>query len=116
MTHDKKTMEVLSEKTLSPYKEVCPASKSYLLGQIENINNILQTTIFNQFILQQAYGGFQLQQRVIGGGNAYASISPGYVSKKEMYKYLVAFTTGMSFYHNHQTAKERVNASDHFNH
>ena len=115
MTHDEKIMKALSEDFVSPHKEVCPASKAYILAQVEHINNIFQTTIYNPFVLQQAYGGFQLQQRVTGRGVIYDSISPGYVSKKEMYKYLVAFTTGVSMYHNHQKAKEQANASDHFN-
>jgi hypothetical protein len=36
--------------------------KSLLIAQVDNINAILQTTPANKLSLQQAYGGFQLQQ------------------------------------------------------
>ena len=75
--------------------------KAYLEGQVQNINDVLQTNQRNTFFLQQAYGGFQLQQ-VAPAGSQYGvmSISSGYVSKREMYNYLTAFLTGMSILRN----------------
>ena len=78
--------------------------KAYLEGQVQNINDVLQTNQRNKFFLQQAYGGFQLQQVASVGGDysvrGTISISPGYVSKREMYNYLTAFLTGMSMLRN----------------
>ena len=78
--------------------------KAYLEGQVQNINDILQTNQRNKFFLQKAYGGFQLQQVAPVGGDysvrGTISISPGYVSKREMYNYLTAFLTGMSMLRN----------------
>lgn len=69
--------------------------KAYLHEQVKNINDVLQTKPGNQLILQQAYGGFQLQQEV-GSAPGVNSISPGYVSKREMYNYLNAVVVGMA--------------------
>jgi hypothetical protein len=71
--------------------------KAYLEGQVQNINDVLQTNQRNTLFLQQAYGGFQLQQRSHAG---VISVSNGYVSKREMYNYLTAFLTGMSMLRN----------------
>jgi hypothetical protein len=71
--------------------------KAYLEGQVQNINDVLQTNQRNTLFLQQAYGGFQLQQRSHSG---VISVSNGYVSKREMYNYLTAFLTGMSMLRN----------------
>jgi hypothetical protein len=73
--------------------------KSLLIAQVDNINAILQTTPANKLSLQQAYGGFQLQQ-VASAGDDYSvrgirSISPGYVSKREMNNYLNALMVGI---------------------
>jgi hypothetical protein len=73
--------------------------KSLLLAQVDNINAILQTTPANKLSLQQAYGGFQLQQ-VAFAGDEYSvrgvrSISPGFVSKREMNNYLNALMVGI---------------------
>lgn len=73
--------------------------KSLLIAQVDNINAILQTTPANKLSLQQAYGGFQLQQ-VASVGDDYSvrgvrSISPGYVSKREMNNYLNALMVGI---------------------
>jgi hypothetical protein len=78
--------------------------KAYLEGQVQNINDVLQTNQRNKFFLQQAYGGFQLQQVAHVNGDysvrGSISISNGYVSKREMYNYLTAFLTGMSMLRN----------------
>jgi hypothetical protein len=75
--------------------------KAYLEGQVQNINDVLQTNQRNKFFLQQAYGGFQLQQVAsVGSSHGVISISNGYVSKREMYNYLTAFLTGMSMLRN----------------
>lgn len=78
--------------------------KAYLEGQVQNINDVLQTNQRNTFFLHRAYGGFQLQQVASVGGDysvrGTISISPGYVSKREMYNYLTAFLTGMSMLRN----------------
>jgi hypothetical protein len=73
--------------------------KSLLIAQVDNINAILQTTPANKLSLQQAYGGFQLQQ-VASVGDDYSvrgvrSISPGFVSKREMNNYLNALMVGI---------------------
>ena len=68
--------------------------KSLLYAQVDNINAVLQTKPGNRLLLQQAYGGFQLQQEVAGGG--INSISAGYVSKREMNDYLNALVVGMA--------------------
>ena len=68
--------------------------KSLLIAQVDNINAVLQLKPGNQLVLQQAYGGFQLQQEVAGGG--INSISSGYVSKREMNDYLNAVVVGMA--------------------
>ena len=68
--------------------------KSLLHAQVDNINAVLQTKPGNRLLLQQAYGGFQLQQEVAGGG--INSISSGYVSKREMNDYLNALVVGMA--------------------
>jgi hypothetical protein len=68
--------------------------KSLLLAQVDNINAVLQLKPGNQLMLQQAYGGFQLQQEVAGGG--INSISSGYVTKREMNDYLNALVVGMA--------------------
>ena len=68
--------------------------KSLLHAQVDNINAVLQTKPGNRLVLQQAYGGFQLQQEVAGGG--INSISSGYVSKREMNDYLNAVVVGMA--------------------
>ena len=67
--------------------------KSLLLAQVDNINAVLQLKPGNLLVLQQAYGGFQLQQEANGGIN---SISSGYVSKREMNDYLNAVVVGMA--------------------
>ena len=78
--------------------------KAYLEGQVQNINDVLQTNQRNKFFLQQAYGGFQLQQVAPVDGDysvrGSISISNDYVSKREMYNYLTAFLTGMSMLRN----------------
>jgi hypothetical protein len=68
--------------------------KSLLHAQVDNINAVLQTKPGNLLVLQQAYGGFQLQQEVAGGG--INSISSGYMSKREMNDYLNAIVVGMA--------------------
>ena len=68
--------------------------KSLLIAQVDNINAVLQLKPGNLLVLQQAYGGFQLQQEVAGGG--INSISSGYVSKREMNDYLNAVLVGMA--------------------
>ena len=68
--------------------------KSLLHAQVDNINAVLQLKPGNLLVLQQAYGGFQLQQEVSGGG--INSISSGYVSKREMNDYLNALVVGMA--------------------
>ena len=73
--------------------------KSLLIAQVDNINAVLQTTPANKLSLQQAYGGFQLQQ-VASVGDDYSvrgvrSISPGFVSKREMNNYLNALMVGI---------------------
>jgi hypothetical protein len=68
--------------------------KSLLIAQVDNINAVLQLKPGNLLVLQQAYGGFQLQQEVAGGG--ISSISSGYVSKREMNDYLNALVVGMA--------------------
>jgi hypothetical protein len=68
--------------------------KSLLLAQVDNINAVLQNKPGNRLVLQQAYGGFQLQQEVASGG--INSISTGYVSKREMNDYLNALVVGMA--------------------
>jgi hypothetical protein len=72
--------------------------KSLLIAQVDNINAVLQTKPGNRLLLQQAYGGFQLQQEVAGGG--INSISSGYVSKREMNDYLNALVVGMALWAN----------------
>ena len=75
--------------------------KAYLEGQVQNINDVLQTNQRNKFFLQQAYGGFQLQQVApVGSHCGVISVSSGYVSKREMYNYLTAVLTGMSMLRN----------------
>jgi hypothetical protein len=68
--------------------------KSLLIAQVDNINAVLQLKPGNLLVLQQAYGGFQLQQEVAGTG--INSISSGYVSKREMNDYLNALVVGMA--------------------
>jgi hypothetical protein len=68
--------------------------KSLLYAQVDNINAVLQTKPGNRLVLQRAYGGFQLQQEVAGGG--INSISSGYVNKREMNDYLNALVVGMA--------------------
>jgi len=68
--------------------------KSLLHAQVANINAVLELKPGNLLVLQQAYGGFQLQQEVAGGG--INSISSGYVSKREMNDYLNALVVGMA--------------------
>ena len=68
--------------------------KSLLYAQVDNINAVLQLMPGNQLVLQRAYGGFQLQQEVAGGG--INSISSGYVNKREMNDYLNALVVGMA--------------------
>jgi hypothetical protein len=68
--------------------------KSLLLAQVDNINAVLQLKPGNQLMLQQAYGGFQLQQE--DGTVGVNSISSGYVSKREMNDYLNAVVVGMA--------------------
>jgi hypothetical protein len=68
--------------------------KSLLYTQVDNINAVLQTQPGNRLILHRAYGGFQLQQEVAGGG--INSISSGYVNKREMNDYLNALVVGMA--------------------
>jgi hypothetical protein len=79
-------------------------SRAYLEGQVQNINDVLQTNQRNTFFLHRAYGGFQLQQVASVGGDysvrGSISISNDYVSKREMYNYLTAFLTGMSMLRN----------------
>jgi len=74
--------------------------KSLLIAQVDNINAILQTTPANKLSLQQAYGGFQLQQVAFAGDDysvrGVRSISPGFVSKREMNDYLNALVVGMA--------------------
>jgi hypothetical protein len=75
--------------------------KAYLEGQVQNINDVLQTNQRNAFFLHRAYGGFQLQQVApYGSALGCISISNDYVSKREMYNYLTAFLTGMSMLRN----------------
>ena len=69
--------------------------KSLLHAQVDNINAVLQTKPGNRLLLQQAYGGFQLQQEV-GSAPGVNSISPGYMSKREMNEYLNAVVVGMA--------------------
>ena len=68
--------------------------KSLLYTQVDNINAVLQLKPGNLWVLHRAYGGFQLQQEVSGGG--INSISSGYVSKREMNDYLNALVVGMA--------------------
>jgi hypothetical protein len=68
--------------------------KSLLYTQVDNINAVLQLKPGNLLVLQRAYGGFQLQQEVAGGG--INSISSGYVNKREMNDYLNALVVGMA--------------------
>ena len=68
--------------------------KSLLHAQVANINAVLELKPGNLLVLQQAYGGFQLQQEVAGGG--INSISSGYVSKREMNDYLNAVVVGIA--------------------
>ena len=68
--------------------------KSLLYTQVDNINAVLQLKPGNLLVLQRAYGGFQLQQEVAGGG--INSISSGYMSKREMNDYLNALVVGMA--------------------
>jgi hypothetical protein len=68
--------------------------KSLLIAQVDNINAVLQLKPGNLLVLQQAYGGFQLQQEVADGG--INSISSGYVSKREMNDYLNAVVVGIA--------------------
>ena len=73
--------------------------KSLLYAQVDNINAVLQTKPGNRLVLQQAYGGFQLQQEVqslLNIGVGIRSISSGYVSKREMNDYLNALVVGMA--------------------
>ena len=73
--------------------------KSLLYAQVDNINAVLQTKPGNRLVLQRAYGGFQLQQEVqslLNIGVGVRSISPGYVSKREMNDYLNALVVGMA--------------------
>ena len=73
--------------------------KSLLYAQVDNINAVLQTKPGNRLLLQQAYGGFQVQQEVqslLNIGVGVRSISPGYVSKREMNDYLNALVVGMA--------------------
>ena len=78
--------------------------KAYLEGQVQNINDVLQTNQRNKLVLHRAYGGFQLQQvaPVVGEYSVRGtiSISNDYMSKREMYNYLTAFLTGMSMLRN----------------
>jgi hypothetical protein len=69
--------------------------KSLLIAQVNNINAVLQLKPGNLLVLQQAYGGFQLQQEV-GPAPGMNSISSGYVSKREMNDYLNAVVVGMA--------------------
>jgi len=68
--------------------------KSLLYTQVDNINAVLQLKPGNLLVLQRAYGGFQLQQEVAGGG--INSISSGYMNKREMNDYLNALVVGMA--------------------
>lgn len=68
--------------------------KSLLYTQVDNINAVLQTKPGNLLVLHRAYGGFQLQQEVAGGG--INSISSGYMNKREMNDYLNAVVVGMA--------------------
>ena len=68
--------------------------KSLLYTQVDNINAVLQTKPGNRLVLHRAYGGFQLQQEVAGGG--INSISSGYMNKREMNDYLNAVVVGMA--------------------
>jgi hypothetical protein len=73
--------------------------KSLLIAQVNNINAVLQLKPGNHLILQQAYGGFQLQQEVMTPPSCSVgvrSISSGYVSKREMNDYLNAVVVGMA--------------------
>ena len=73
--------------------------KSLLIAQVNNINAVLQLKPGNHLILQQAYGGFQLQQEVMTPPSCSVgvrSISSGYVSKREMNDYLNAVVMGMA--------------------
>ena len=74
--------------------------KSLLYAQVDNINAVLQLKPGNLLVLQQAYGGFQLQQRVNPAGGV-QSISSGYISKREMYTYLQAVLTGINLSRQH---------------
>ena len=78
-------------------------SKSFLLAQVDIINAVLQTKPGNRLVLQQAYGGFQLQQEVMTPPSCSVgvrSISSGYVSKREMNDYLNALRVGMALHAN----------------
>lgn len=68
--------------------------KSLLIAQVNNINAVLQLKPGNLLVLHRAYGGFQLQQEVAGGG--INSISSGYINKREMNDYLNALVVGMA--------------------
>ena len=61
---------------------------------------VTTTPLIGEFLLQQANGGFQLQQRMIAAGGV-QSISSGYISKREMYTYLQAVLTGINLSRQH---------------
>lgn len=76
--------------------------KNDLYTSLNRLNSTLGTTtpLIGEFLLQQAYGGFQLQQRVNAAGGV-QSISSGYISKREMYTYLQAVLTGINLSRQH---------------
>jgi hypothetical protein len=61
---------------------------------------VTHTPLIGEYLLQQAYGGFQLQQRMNDSGGV-RSISSGYISKREMYTYLQAVLTGINLSRQH---------------
>jgi len=61
---------------------------------------VTHTPLIGEYLLQQAYGGFQLQQRMNDSGGV-RSISSGYISKREMHTYLQAVLTGINLSRQH---------------
>ena len=86
-------------------------TQAQLFNALARLNNLFgykpssAQAIPGTFVLQGAYGGYQLQ-RVVDGG--VMTVTPGYRSKREVMEYIHAMIDGASIMERHKVEKAQM--------
>lgn len=88
-------------------------TQAQLFNALARLNNLFgrplapaSQPIPGTFVLQGAYGGWQLQRVVEGGG--VMSVTSGYRSKREVMEYIHAMIDGASIMERHKVEKAQM--------